>query len=338
METDPKHILLSRTDSIGDVILTLPVAGYLKQKFPRTRISFIGNTYTQAVVRLSGHIDCFINWDELKQKSRAEQVAAFQGMHADWIIHIFPNREIAGLTRKAGIPNRAGTSHRFFHWWTCNRKIHFSRRRSELHEAQLNFKLLSPLGIHDIPALSGIHPYFGFSNLPVPSEKIRSLIDPHRFNLILHPKSQGSAREWGVSNFEKLVKLLPAVRFKIFITGTRAEGEQMKDFLGRIHSKATDLTGKFDLNQLIAFISITDGLVAASTGPLHIAAALGKKAVGLFAPMKPIHPGRWAPLGKDVHILVKDQYCEDCRDSADCECIRSISPEKVSTILHQNAE
>jgi heptosyltransferase III len=112
----------------------------------------------------------------------------------------------------------------------------------------------------------------------------------------------------------------------------------MKDFLCRIHKKAMDLTGKLNLEQLIAFISIADGLVAASTGPLHIAAAMGKKTVGLFAPMKPIHPGRWAPLGKDVHILVKDHYCEACRNSSDCECIRSISPEKVSAILHQNAE
>lgn len=329
MEKDPKHIILSRTDGIGDVVLTMPAAGYLKKKFPQTRISFIGNTYTRDVVRLSEHIDGFFNWDELKQKSNAEQVAAFQEMKADWIIHIFPNRDIARLAWKAGIPNRIGTSHRLFHWLTCNRKVHFTRRRSGLHEAQLNFKLLSPLGVQDIPALSEIHPYFGFSNQPNPSENIRSLIDPHRFNLILHPKSRGSAREWGISNFEKLVNILPEDRFRIFITGTHAEGEQMKDFLSRIHSKAMDLTGKLNLEQLIAFISIADGLVAASTGPLHIAAAMGKKAVGLYAPMKPIHPGRWAPLGKDVHILVKDNYCEDCRDSADCECIRSISPESV---------
>ncbi len=329
MEKDPKHIILSRTDSIGDVILTLPVAGYLKQKFPRTRITFIGNTYTEAVVRLSGHIDGLINWDDLKQRSPAEQEARFRDLQADWIIHIFPNRDIARMARKAGIPNRAGTSHRLSHWLTCNRKVNFSRRRSELHEAQLNFKLLSPLGVQDIPALSKIHSYFGFSNLPNPTENIRSLIDPHRFNLVLHPKSRGSAREWGISNFEKLVNILPEDRFRIFITGTQGEGEQMKDFLSRIHSKAMDLTGKLNLEQLIAFIAIADGLVAASTGPLHIAAALGKKAVGLFAPMKPIHPGRWAPLGEDAHILVKDHYCEDCRDSADCECIRGISPESV---------
>ncbi|MFH2065073.1 MAG: glycosyltransferase family 9 protein [Pseudomonadota bacterium] len=331
--TDPKHIILSRTDSIGDVVLTMPVAGYLKKRFPRTRISFIGSTYTCGVILLSKHIDGFLNWDDLRQKCFSEQIALFRDMQADWIIHIFPNRDIAELAKKAGIPNRAGTSHRLFHWLTCNRKIHFSRRRSELHEAQLNFKLLSPLGIQDVPAISELHEYFGFSNLPVPLETIRSLIDPHRFNLILHPGSQGSAREWGIANFETLVHMLPEERFRIFITGTKAEGDRMNGFLARVQDKITDLTGKFDLNELIAFLSLADGMVAASTGPLHLAAALGKKAVGLFAPMKPIHPGRWAPLGKDVHVLVKDQYCEDCRKSADCKCIRSISPEDVMRSL-----
>lgn len=258
-------------------------------------------------------------------------------MQADWIIHIFPNIEIARLAKKANIKNRIGTSHRIYHWLTCNRKVHFSRRRSELHEAQLNFKLLSPLGIDDIPARSDIHEFFGLSNLPVPSADMRNLVDPQRFNLILHPKSKGSAREWGLSNFEKLVDLLPKEKFKIFLTGTHEEGALMEEFIIRNSSKITNLTGKFDLYQFIAFISLADGLVAASTGPLHIAAAMNKKAVGIYAPMKPIHPGRWAPLGKDVNILVKGSYCEDCRASSDCECIQSISPEDVMNKLEGGA-
>ena len=43
-----------------------------------------------------------------------------------------------------------------------------------------------------------------------------------------------------------------------------------------------DLTGKLSLQQYISFINAANGLVAASTGPLHIAAALNKKAIGLF--------------------------------------------------------
>jgi ADP-heptose:LPS heptosyltransferase len=76
-----------------------------------------------------------------------------------------------------------------------------------------------------------------------------------------------------------------------------------------------------------------DVLVAASTGPLHIAAALGVKAIGLFAPMRPIHPGRWAPVGKDAHFVVIDKTCEDCRKGGSCACIEAIEVQKVIKLI-----
>ena len=109
------------------------------------------------------------------------------------------------------------------------------------------------------------------------------------------------------------------------------EASLMSDFLREpgIH----DLTGKLSLNQLIAFINHCNGLVAASTGPLHIAAALNKKAIGLFVPKRPMHPGRWQPLGLDAHVIVFDENCERCKNGKDCNCITKISPEQVLDLL-----
>ena len=36
------RIILSRTDSIGDVVLTLPMAAALKQSFPGCTVVFLG--------------------------------------------------------------------------------------------------------------------------------------------------------------------------------------------------------------------------------------------------------------------------------------------------------
>ena len=43
-------IAISRTDSIGDVVLTLPVCVWLKKKFPDIKIIFFGSTYTKPVI------------------------------------------------------------------------------------------------------------------------------------------------------------------------------------------------------------------------------------------------------------------------------------------------
>ncbi len=61
-----QKIILSRTDSIGDVILTLPMAGILKEMLTDCYIIFLGRDYTRDVVSLSIHIDEFISWDDIK--------------------------------------------------------------------------------------------------------------------------------------------------------------------------------------------------------------------------------------------------------------------------------
>jgi heptosyltransferase III len=333
--SEPRHIIISRTDSIGDVVLTLPVAGILKKIYPNSRISFLGRSYTEAIIALSTNVDHFINWDILSENTPEDQVMEFKRLQADWIVHAYPDHRIASLGKRAGIENRVGTSHRLFHWLTCNKRVHFSRKRSDDHEAQLNLKLLSPLGLDVVPERSTIHEFYGMSKLPEVSEELSSLIDPLRFNLILHPRSSGSAREWGLDNYAHLIELLPEEKFKIFITGTQAEAGTMKVFLEKNITRINNLTGRFNLKELVLFISLVDGLVAASTGPLHIAAALGKRTVGLFAPMRSIHPGRWAPIGKAATALVIDKVCKSCRRTQDCACIRSIPPASVIEALRR---
>ena len=329
---NPKHIILSRTDSIGDVILTMPIAGFLKEKYPHCKISFLGKSYTEAVVKLSSFIDKFLNWEEIQEMVHGDQVNYIAQLEADWIIHIFPNKKIAHLAKEAGIENRVGTSHRLHHFTTCNHRPNFTRKNSDLHESQLNFILLKPLIGDYMPDKDAIFNWYGFTKV-MEKNWIKHLMDEHRYNLILHPKSQGSAREWGLDNFTKLINILPEDRYNIYVTGTKEEAAEMKDFLEEHHERINDVTGQFTLDELIAFINYADGLVAASTGPLHIAAALGKRVVGLYAPMRPIHPGRWEPIGPNARALVIDKDCSDCKKDLQCECIRSIKPGHVLAAL-----
>lgn len=161
-------------------------------------------------------------------------------------------------------------------------------------------------------------------NLP-PS--VKALIQPEKFNLILHPKSKGSAREWPLAYYAELVKQLPADQFQTFVTGTEAEGKLIREQQAQLFDFAHvhDLTGKLSLEQLICLIDNTEGLLACSTGPLHIAAALDKYALGIYPPMRPIHPGRWAPLGEKAEVLCLNKNCEDCRKTQNCTCIQAIS-------------
>jgi ADP-heptose:LPS heptosyltransferase len=92
-------------------------------------------------------VDKFINWDDLLNAPKTERAQAFRALNADVIIHVFPNKEIAALAKKVRVPMRIGTSHRAYHLLTCTHRLNFTRKRSDFHEAQLNFELLKPFGV-----------------------------------------------------------------------------------------------------------------------------------------------------------------------------------------------
>jgi len=319
----PNSLILSRTDSIGDVVLTLPMAGMLKEKYPDCEITFLGRSYTKDIIDCCENIDGFIDWDEIRTLSKKDQIGVLTSIEAEAIIHVFPRWAVSTLARQAQIPVRVGTSRRLHHIFNCNKLVYLKRKNTDIHESQLNMKLLSPFGLSHV-VLNDVPRYFGLKRVESLKSELSSLLDKNRFNLILHPRSKGSAREWGLANFGTLIQNLPSERFKIFVTGTAEERTSIGDELPWDHDHVVDMMGGMSLRDLISFINEADGIVAASTGPLHIAAALGKHALGLYAPMRPIHPGRWAQLGKNARTFVLDKNCSDCRRSEDCHCIRDI--------------
>jgi heptosyltransferase-3 len=90
MSQPASTFLVSRTDAIGDVVLTLPVCGRLKELFPGCRVVLIGRTYTAPIAAACPWVDEFVNFDELHKLPEARQVAALRQHRAAAIIHVFP--------------------------------------------------------------------------------------------------------------------------------------------------------------------------------------------------------------------------------------------------------
>lgn len=330
-----KRIVVSRTDSIGDVMLTLPICAWIKDHFPTASIIFLGKGYTKPIVEAYQKVDLYVDWKDIEKQSIDEQVKMFVSLNADVVLHVFPNKRIARLAKKAKIKDRIGTSHRLFHLLTCNHLLNFTRKRSELHESQLNHELLKPFGLEKVPSLKQIAQttkYFKVPEVDLPSE-IQSAILSADKTIILHPKSQGSAREWPITNYCKLTELLLAKKYTVFFTGTENEGRAFRNLIPN-HQHVIDTTGKLSLDQLIKLIASCDTLVACSTGPLHISGFVGTQTIGLFSPRRPIHPGRWQAIGSKVTSLVYDEECLTCAEGNDCGCIEKIDPNKVMKVIN----
>ena len=81
-----KHIVISRTDNLGDVVLSLPVAGYLKKLYPHLKILFVGKSYTRPIIEACRYVDEFIDKDELLVSKK---------ISGDAILFLYPDKEIA---------------------------------------------------------------------------------------------------------------------------------------------------------------------------------------------------------------------------------------------------
>lgn len=323
-----KTIIISRTDSIGDVILTLPLCRWIKQKYPSCKLIFLGKNYTKPILECFPSIDQIYCWNEFEKLTKENQVKAIRSMHADVFVHVFPNKKLAKISKLAKIDYRIGTSHRFFHNLTCNIRPNFTRKNSDLHESQLNFELIRSLGLKTIPTLKDItnlvQEFHNSEPLPEPFKKI---IDTSKKNIIIHPKSQGSAVEWPIEKYVELAEKLAKENYSVYFSGTEKEGKMFRNDLPK-NDNIKDISGRMTLTEFIGFINECDMLVACSTGPLHIASVLGKKAIGLYTKKRPMHPGRWSPIGLKSHVVTSD-FKGDFKTLSPIKDIKAIEVETV---------
>ena len=285
MNLEGKRIIISRTDSIGDVLLTLPICSWLKKRHPKSSILFLGKAYTRPIVDLYSSVDSFVDWDDFTSLSKKEKLKKWKRLDIDVIIHVFPNKKIAQLAKKGKTKTRIGTRHRLYHLWNCNKTVSFTRKKSDLHESQLNHELLRPFGLKEIPSLNAIIKTTKFFSIPKVSlpNNLLTLTD----FIVLHPKSKGSAVEWPIDRYFELASVLVKQGRVIVFTGTKSEGEMFKKRIPT-HKNIIDATGILNLTQLIFLISRAKNFVACSTGPLHIAGYLGVNTIGIYSSKRPI--------------------------------------------------
>lgn len=301
----PKHILICRNDALGDTILALPTCGIIKKHYPNTKISFLGSSYAKSAIEICKHVDHFINYDEINHLGEQELKAFFRERQIDTALLLRMEKNLSLLIKRSGIKYRIGNFHFMRHLSSCNRFASFGHK-SGLNEAQLNLKMLKPIGITEIPSCEELVQYYGIADVPELKEDLKAKLSTDKFNIILHPMTTGNGPAWPEQYFIDLINKLDKNRFKIFVSGSPKDNETIQKW--QLDPAAFEsLAGQTSLSDLIAFIYHSDGLIAGSTGPLHVAAALGIHALGLYPSIpEGKQPARWGPIGKYQETIISD--------------------------------
>lgn len=131
--------------------------------------------------------------------------------------------------------------------------------------------------------------------------------------VVLHPGASVPARAWPEHRWVELARLLSDRGRQVVVTGGPGERALTTRVAAAYGSgDVVDLGGRTSLGELAGVLRAASVVVAANTGPAHLAAAVGTPVVSLFAPTVPFE--RWRPWGVPVVALGRgDAPCRDTR-------------------------
>ena len=315
------HIIISRTDAIGDVCLTLPAIGWVKHFYPDCKITMLVSEYAAPLAQACRWVDRVAI---LPKKPTVSNVThLLKELSADRIIHVNPNRLLSKSSKLAGIPERVGVFGRWYHWIYCNQFIWLRRSGSQHHESYLNLLLIAKSLKIDAPDVSSfLNNFVHWGGLPAWQAK-------DSLHIILHPFSRGSGREWPIENFAALAHRLIEFGLMPVMCGTAVEGEYFKKDIQLFPPGVVLAFGNDSLSDYIKRITSCVGLVASGTGPLHIASMTGCPAFGIFPPKTGINSLRWGGIGPHATNFESAIQCETACSNQHCACMSSISAARV---------
>jgi heptosyltransferase-2 len=329
----PKNILIVRTDRIGDVVLSLPMAELVKKKYPDCKVAYLIRNYTGPLIDGNPSIDEVVIAEELDGKILfGKNLKKIKSKNFDTSVVVNPTLKISLMMFLSGIKNRIGTGYRWYSF-LFNKKVFEHRKHGEKHELEYNINLLNKIdvGIKDFSNEIKFHLQID----EVSSAKINSILLENGFKpenkiVIVHPGSGGSSVDLPKEKLIELTGMIGSLHnVSIIITGSKSEFALCKEF--EISKSVINLSGQLDLSLLKAIINKADLFISNSTGPMHIAAALGVHVIGFFPKILSCSQKRWGPYTEKRTIFIPTIDCSNC-NRQQCEkldCMNSIDIGRV---------
>lgn len=327
-DTEKLRILVVRADRVGDVVLSTPTLAALRRHYPDGRIFAMVREGVAPLLRgFPGLTDVVIYDPQGRHRGWRgyfRLVREFQAMKIDIAVCLQTERKVASALFWAGIRYRVGPLSKLHSYLFYNRGLRQRRSDVEMHEADYNLQLLQSLGIRARRA-----EYETAVSLPADSEaRATAWLKEHGWDgktaiVAVHPGMGGSALNWPEEHYTELAAtLLQTGHFVLATGGPTEEGilERLKRGAlahvadASLHTRWIEYGGRDakGIDFLGALMKRVGVVVAPSTGPLHVAVAVGTPVVTFYPPVRVMSALRWGPYLADARrasILVPDVYC-----------------------------
>jgi heptosyltransferase-1 len=333
-----ERIALLKPSALGDIIHSLPVLTALRQRYPHAHITWVVNQVYEPLLR--GHHDL----DDILPFDRRASHRGWRAAAASWLHFLGELRrrrfdlviDLQGLCRTAvmalatGAKRRVGLSTaREGATWVYTDVVAVADFHAR-HAVDRGWRIAEAFGVGDVP--KEFH-------VPIPDEARRwadeTMRQCPRPWLVLGPGSRWATKRWRPAHFAVLAaRVQSEFGGTVFFVGGDDETPLAEAVRARLIGPTLDLTGRTTLPQMAALLERADVMVANDTGPLHLAAALGRPVVAPYTCTRVRRNGPYGCARGAVETTVRcgGSYIKRCSRMV---CMTELTPDRLWPPLHE---
>lgn len=339
-------ILVRGTNWIGDAVMSIPALGELRRIFPDAKISLHTRSGVDGLFSDAAFIDEIVTFDKNRwaMKDVYDNTQFLREDNFDLAV-LLPNsfesalttfltriprrfgynKDVRGLllTDPVAVPEWKNRRHEVFYYLHLIAEI---ESRILGRETVLQAEPRVTLGISDERKADARRILSGCG------------IDLQQKIIALGVGSTNStAKRWPVENYAKLSdKIKGQLNSQIVLVGSKADADVASKLKERVSESIVDLTGKTDIGEAAALLSVVDLLISNDMGLAHIAPAVGTPSVVIFGPTNPATTRPFSPIAE---VMRKPVACSPCmlrECPIDHRCMTWISVDEVYEAVKRN--
>lgn len=348
-----RSIVILQTARLGDLVQTTYLLRRARKEHPGAHITLVAQESCTAILDGGSYCDSLVAlpaaaFESLAETSHQEAFPALAPFdlhpvfrsHHDLLVNVGNDLASAVLCDRIPAARKLGRVH------TYEGELRLLGPWAKYLFAMVSHREDNQFNLVDIQSgLAGFVPRPEPPALEVPEARradARMLLTAHgrrpgRKMVAIQAGASGMQRAWSMENFAALARALRAgIDADILLVGDARERERTEQLAVMIAEDGLpgpilNLAGRTSLKLLPATLAECDLLVSNDTGTIHVAAAVGAPALGLY--FSTAWYSETAPYGAGHAVLQVEIPCAPCSVASPCpvqRCREFLPPEAVS--------
>lgn len=302
-------ILVVQTGFLGDVILSTPVIGSLRELYPDAEIYFLTTPLAEPLLRHHPELKEVLSFD--KRRSRRglyglwRMARKLRKRQFDMVFSLHKSIRTSALLWLARIPIRYGFAEakgRFLYTKTAPRK-------DQAHDVLRNLAIL-----RNVDREPETLPQRMVVTTTAEEQRFAARLLGSRTNrgrIGIAPGSAWATKRWTVNGFTEVLNHFLKRDYDVVIIGGKEDLDIARELQHRAVRPIHNLVGQLDLVQSHAVIETLDLLVTNDSAPLHLASAALTPTVAIFCATIPEFGfGPWQSVSEVVGV--ENLPCRPC--------------------------